>query len=174
DQREAFHDAEITTVDALAGSDDDALAAVTRIGAPTKRRLSAQARLQVSARTRQLPPYELITPAEPGKGLALLPEPDDGDLFLDLEGDPFFGDHGIEYLWGISDVRDTFTAWWAHDAAAERHAFEQVVDHILLTWERHPGMHVYHYAPYEPSRLKTLSQRYATRVDDVDALLRGE
>src|SRR5690606_16047653 len=35
-------------------------------------------------------------------------------------------------------------------------------------------MHVYHYAAYEPSRLKALSQRYASRIDEVDALLRGE
>src|SRR5690606_18531784 len=35
-------------------------------------------------------------------------------------------------------------------------------------------MHVYHYAAYEPSRLKALSQRYASRIDEVDALLRGQ
>ncbi|NED98553.1 TM0106 family RecB-like putative nuclease [Phytoactinopolyspora halotolerans] len=174
DQRDAFHDAGVTTVEELAATDDDALAAITGIGAATRRRLAAQARLQVGARAQQVPPYDLITPPEPGRGLAMLPEPDDGDLFLDLEGDPFFGDHGIEYLWGISDARDAFTAWWAHDADAERRAFEHVVDHIMQTWEQHPGMHVYHYAPYEPSRLKTLSQRYSTRVDEVDALLRGE
>src|SRR5690606_35539058 len=35
-------------------------------------------------------------------------------------------------------------------------------------------MHVYHYAAYEPSRLNALSQRYGSRIDEVDALLRGE
>jgi uncharacterized protein len=34
-------------------------------------------------------------------------------------------------------------------------------------------MHVYHYAPYEPTRLKALSGRYDTRGAEVDRLLRG-
>ncbi|PSL08421.1 uncharacterized protein CLV30_101393 [Haloactinopolyspora alba] len=174
DQREAFGAAGITTVEALAAATDDALGAVTSVGASTRRRLAEQARLQTAGRRREVPPYTFVTPVEPRRGLALLPEPDPGDLFLDLEGDPFFGDHGLEYLWGVSDADDAFTAWWAHDAAAEQHAFEQVVDHAMRTWEQHPGMHVYHYAPYEPDRLKRLSQRYGSRVDEVDALLRGE
>ncbi|NDL60370.1 TM0106 family RecB-like putative nuclease [Phytoactinopolyspora mesophila] len=173
DQREAFHDAGITTVEALAAAPEQTLATVRSVAPSTRTKLAQQARLQVAARSQDLPPYQLITPVQANHGLALLPEPDPGDLFLDLEGDPFWGDHGLEYLWGISDARDHFTAWWAHDAEAERRAFEDVVDHILRTWHAHPGMHVYHYAPYEPSRLKSLSQRYATRVDDVDALLRG-
>jgi uncharacterized protein len=147
---------------------------VAGVGAGTRRRLATQAGLQVRARHQDAPPYEFITPVEPRRGLAALPGPDAGDLFLDLEGDPFFGDHGLEYLWGVSDVDDEFRSWWAHDSAAERRAFEAVVDHLTATWRKHPGMHVYHYAPYEPSRLKTLSQRYSTRIDEVDALLRGE
>lgn len=174
DQRDAFGAAGITTVEALAAATDGALEAVRSVGASTKRKLADQARLQVEARAGAVPPYRFVTPVEPRRGLAALPEPDDGDLFLDLEGDPFFGDHGIEYLWGVSDVQDAFTAWWAHDAVAEQRAFEHVVDHAMRTWREHPGMHVYHYAPYEPSRLKQLSQRYGSRVDEVDALLRGE
>jgi uncharacterized protein len=173
-QRDALRNAGIETVEALATATDEALDAVSSIGAGARRKLALQARLQFAARSRPLPPYQFVTPVEPRRGLALLPEPDDADLFLDLEGDPFFGDHGLEYLWGISDTHDAFTAWWAHDADAEKRAFESVVDHIMQQWRAHPAMHVYHYAPYEPSRLKTLSQRYATRVDDVDALLRAE
>ncbi len=173
-QRESFVAAGITTVEALAEASEDELAAVSSVGTATKRKLVGQARLQLAGREQTVPPYTFVTPVEHRRGLALLPEPDDGDLFLDLEGDPFFGDHGIEYLWGISDVGDEFTARWAHDAGAERHAFEQVVDHLLRVWRDHPGMHVYHYAPYEPNRLKELSQRYGSRVDEVDALLRGE
>ncbi|WP_053206496.1 TM0106 family RecB-like putative nuclease [Jiangella muralis] len=174
DQRDVLHAAGITTVEQLAAAPPAELDAVTRVGPGARRKLSTQARLQVGARTRELPPYELITPVEARRGLALLPAPDDGDLFLDLEGDPFFGDHGLEYLWGVSDARDGFTSWWAHDPPAERRAFEHVVDHLMAAWRQRPGMHVYHYAPYEPSRLKGLSQRYGTRVDEVDALLRGE
>lgn len=174
DQRDALRTAGIATVDQLAAAPQSELDAVGRVGASAKRKLAIQARLQVGARSQELPPYHLITPIEVRRGLALLPEPDHGDLFLDLEGDPFFGDHGLEYLWGVSDVRDGFTSWWAHDPPAERRAFEQAVDHIMAAWLARPGMHVYHYAPYEPSRLKGLSQRYGTRVDEIDALLRGE
>ena len=35
-------------------------------------------------------------------------------------------------------------------------------------------MHVYHYAPYEPTALKRLMGRHATREDEVDRLLRGD
>jgi len=34
-------------------------------------------------------------------------------------------------------------------------------------------MHVYHYAPYETTVLKRLASRYATRVYEVDHLLRN-
>src|SRR5207247_1093403 len=36
-----------------------------------------------------------------------------------------------------------------------------------------PTMHVYHYAPYEPTALKRLAGRYATRENEIDRLLRG-
>jgi predicted RecB family nuclease len=174
DQRMRLREAGIGTVSELATVGDARLATVRSTGAATLARLAAQARLQVAARELDVPPHEPVLPVEPGRGLALLPDPDEGDQFLDLEGDPFYSLQGLEYLWGISDADDRFTAWWAHDPAAERLAFEQVVDHIMDVWKRCPGMHVYHYAPYEPTRLKELSQRYVTRIDEVDALLRGE
>ncbi len=174
DQRVRFRDAGIESVASLAATTQAELGAVDSIGSATKRRLAAQARLQVAARSLDVPPHEPILPVEARRGLALLPEPDAGDLFLDLEGDPFYADQGIEYLWGVSDTADEFTARWAHDPIAERRAFEQTVDHLMAAWHRHPGMHVYHYAAYEPSRLKGLSQRYDTRIDEVDELLRGE
>ena len=37
-------------------------------------------------------------------GLALLPEPSSGDIFLDLEGDPFVGRSGLEYLFGYLTI----------------------------------------------------------------------
>ena len=47
------------------------------------------------------------------------------------------------------------------------------MDLITAAWEAHPGMHVYHYAPYEPSAFKRLMGRYATREEALDRLLRG-
>ncbi|MDQ2748023.1 MAG: TM0106 family RecB-like putative nuclease [Actinomycetota bacterium] len=142
------------------------------IGAPARERLAAQARLQLVERDTGDPVYELLA-AEENRGLALLPEPSPGDVFFDIEGDPFRGDHGLEYLWGVVQY-DTFTPYWATDVALEKQAFEQLVDHLIRAWDADPGMHVYHYAPYEPARLKSLSGRYGTRGTEVDRLLRGQ
>jgi hypothetical protein len=43
----------------------------------------------------------------------------------------------------------------------------------MNTWATHPGMHVYHYAPYEPVALKRLMGRFARHDKDIDALLRA-
>jgi hypothetical protein len=53
----------------------------------------------------------------------------------------------------------------------ERRAFERLIDHHGAL-DRDPAMHVYHYAPYEPTALKRLMGRYGTREAEVDRLLR--
>jgi hypothetical protein len=47
------------------------------------------------------------------------------------------------------------------------------MDFVIERLERDPTLHVYHYAPYEPTALKRLMGRYGTREDEVDRLLRG-
>jgi predicted RecB family nuclease len=138
---------------------------------PVAERLAQQARLQLTERRTGRPVYELLPP-QAERGLSLLPEPSEGDVFFDMEGDPFVGDHGLEYLFGLVE-RGEFTAYWATDPADEQQAFEHLVDHLIAAWDRDPGMHVYHYAPYEPTRLKALSGRYDTRIAELDRLLRG-
>ena len=39
------------------------------------------------------------------------------------------------------------------------------MDLFHAQWQQHPEMHVYHYGVYEPSRLKQLAGRHATRED---------
>ena len=39
--------------------------------------------------------------------------------------------------------------------------------------EKHPALHIYHFGAYEPSALKRLCARYATRGEQLDRLLRG-
>ncbi len=63
-------------------------------------RLAHQARLQHRQRTEGRPVHELLD-LVPGQGLARLPEPSAGDLFLDLEGARFARDGGREYLFGV-------------------------------------------------------------------------
>ena len=44
---------------------------------------------------------------------------------------------------------------------------------VMERWRLYPEMHIYHYAPYEPTAIKRLAGRHATCFDDVDELLRG-
>jgi uncharacterized protein len=140
-------------------------------------RVREQARLQLAARSTNQPVFELLQPIEPGKGLCRLPEPSPGDLFLDLEGDPFAGDAGREYLFGLVSLNNQgqplYQARWALTMAEEAAAFDEVVSLIMGAWANHPGMHVFHYAPYEPGAMKRLMGRFARRGQDIDALLRG-
>jgi len=163
----------VTTAAQLAQRRDS----VPRLSDAALRRLAVQASLQVAVRGKRDMTYRLIEQESANQGLALMPEPSDGDLFFDIEGDGFVGDRGLEYLFGVLEVVDgaqQYTSFWGHDAAEERRAFEGFVDHVMCRLRRNPGLHVYHYSAYEPSALKRLAGRYATREDDVDRLLRGK
>ena len=46
---------------------------------------------------------------------------------------------------------------WALDRSVERVAFEVFIDEVMTRWQQYPGMHVYHYAAYEPAALKRLA-----------------
>lgn len=143
----------------------------------TFERLREQARVQLEARRSNRPVWERL-PAEKNQGLARLPEPSPGDVFLDLEGDPFVGEGGLEYLFGIVEIGGSgeieYRPRWALGREEERKAFEALVDELTERWEREPGFHVYHFGAYEPGALKRLMGRYATREDELDRLLRGE
>lgn len=133
--------------------------------------LHHQAALQIRSRETGEPTHRHL-PATRARGYAALPDPSPGDVFFDLEGDPYIGDGGIEYLWGWWTVEDDYHCEWAHDATGERAAFERFVDCVIALRARHPRMHVYHYAPHERSKLSSLSLVYATREAEIDALLR--
>lgn len=135
--------------------------------------LHHQAALQVESRDSRLPVHRHLPPAR-AAGYALLPAPSPGDVFFDLEGDPYVGDGGIEYLWGWWTAETGYECAWAHDGTAEKAAFERFIDRVVALRERHPDLHVFHYAPHERSKLRSLSIHYATRENEVDALLRGE
>lgn len=141
-------------------------------------RLRRQARIQIEGEDRHELLHELIEPVsdEPGRGLALLPEPSPLDVFFDIEADPWIEDGGLEYLLGVVTIdrgEPDYRPIWGHDRAGEKTAFEEFIDLVMDRLRRDPAMHVYHYAGYEAGALKRLMQRHATRVDEVDRLLRG-
>jgi len=145
-------------------------------GAPQSyERIREQARMQVQGRESQRPLFETLAPA-PGLGLAKLPEPSAGDIFFDLEGDPFVGEGGIEYLFGYvahDGGEERYFEYWAFTRVEEKKSFERFVDFVMARWSGFPDMHIYHYAPYEPGALKRLMGRYATRENEIDRMLRG-
>ena len=139
-------------------------------------RVREQARVQLESRLAGELKFELLPPI-PGFGLACLPEPDAGDVFLDFEGDSFVGEHGLEYLHGFHYFENgeaRYQGLWALDLEAEKTAFETFIDFVIERLETYPNLHIYHYGGYEPGALKRLMGRYATREDELDRLLRGK
>ncbi len=171
--QELLRAAGVNTVAGLAARSPDELAATPGLNSAVARRLHRQASLQVSERHSGVPAHELLAP-EPGRGLARLPRPDAGDVYLDFEGDPFAEQgRGREYLAGLLDRDGVFSCWWAHDQPAEATLTAQLLAALVDRWRQHPDLHIYHYAAYEVTALKRLSERYDVGQADLDALLRG-
>ena len=139
-------------------------------------RVREQARIQVAGRESGRHVHEVLQVTDE-HGLNLLPEPSPGDIFFDLEGDPFVGLSGREYLFGVV-LTDTeqprYECRWALSAAEEKEAFTWLVDLVMARWALQPSMHIYHFAPYEPSALKRLMGRYGVREDEIDRMLRAK
>ncbi|WCA60513.1 TM0106 family RecB-like putative nuclease [Agrobacterium tumefaciens] len=149
----------------------------TRGAAYSYERIREQARIQVEGRAVAAMLHELLS-VVPGFGLASLPTPSSGDIFFDLEGDPFAGEGGLEYLFGYSfaatDGAASYTCDWAFSREDEKANFERFIDFVMARLEQHPDLHIYHFAPYEPAALKRLMGRYASREEEIDFLLRSK
>jgi predicted RecB family nuclease len=175
DQIARLGTAGITTLAGLGAAPADAV--VPRMAEVTFAKLRSQAALQLHHRLTGEHAWTTLEP-EVERGLGLLPEPSPGDLFFDIEGDPFWEpERGLEYLFGVTELRGgspAFSALWAHDRDEERRIFERFVDLVRARLRDDPRLHVYHYAPYEPSALKRLAAAYGTREEELDDLLRRE
>ncbi len=178
-QRKALAVRDVTSVAALAKLAIPPKPKIERIGDAALLRIHEQARLQVQGREEGRLVYELIEDTEEGKGLAVLPLPSPADLFLDLEANPYVFDEGLEYLIGMvtlpekSGSEPIYESLWALTRSGERKAFETFIAKVMERLRRNPEMHIYHYAPYEPTAIKRLVGRHATCVDEVDELLRA-
>jgi predicted RecB family nuclease len=148
----------------------------SRGAAHSYERIREQARIQVDGRKSGTMMYELL-PVVPGFGLSILPEPSAGDIFFDLESDPFAGEGGLEYLFGYtftdSKGKSVHVSDWALSHEDEKRVFERFVDFVMHRLEQYPDLHIYHFAPYEPAALKRLMGRYASREEEIDFLLRS-
>src|SRR5207245_956989 len=142
----------------------------------TYERRREQARVQVEGRTEKKLKHEPLPVAE-GTGFCRLPEPSPGDVFVDFEGDPFVGEQGLQYLFGLAaqDVGGelVYEKRWALNREEEKKGFEWLVDEIMRRREADLKMHVYHFGGYEPGTLKRLMGMHATREDEIDRMLRA-
>ncbi|MCT9820716.1 TM0106 family RecB-like putative nuclease [Microbacterium sp. W1N] len=182
-QRERLRAAGIRTVDELAAARE----APERMSGDTFSGLRTQAWLQLESPAggveaaaegapAPVPTYSVFFP----KALGALPRPDHGDLFFDFEGDPLYMEGaaadgalwGIDYLFGWVDTREQYSALWAHSFADEKQALIDFIDVVTLRRRAHPGMHIYHYAPYEPTHLLAMAARHGVCEGEVDRLLR--
>ena len=194
-QRHALHGVGVTTRSALAEPLEMLKERPEGVGREALERIHAQARIQVVGEQageviseRLGPPRDRDGELVPNHGLLMLPKPAEGDLFFDIEGDPFFSSDevdGIEYLFGVieparvdeSDM-PAFHTFWSTDGGTvttggERRAFEGFIDLVMERLAADPNLHIYHYAPYEPTAVKRLAGRHGTREEEVDRLLRG-
>ena len=184
-RRKKLREAGVRTIDELAAvpepAEDAALA-----------RLRDQARFQAGLETGDggalapaygdEPAHEVRFKVLPQHTIGALPPSDAGDVYFDFEGDPLWQDAttglwGIEYLFGVvepptDDDEPYFRPFLAHTLAEEKEAFLAFVEYIEQRRSRHPRMHVYHYAAYEKTALRRLSQRHAAAEDVIDTWLR--
>jgi predicted RecB family nuclease len=173
DHRDALRSVGIGTLRELAEAPAELLTS-SGIGRDARVRLQQQAAEQLRERVTGEPSRTLLAPVA-GLGLLRLPPPSPGDLYLDFEGDPWFEDGaGLEYLAGLGDRAGEFTALWAHDRPAEKQMVADLIDRLVAGAQADPGMHVYHYAPYEVTALKKLTGGYGVREAELDQLLREE
>ena len=154
----------IVTMEALANLDHP----VRGMAENTRLRLTMQARLQHARKTGE-PTFEL-RPPEPGKGFDLLPQPQPGDMFYDIEGDPHF-EGGLEYLHGVW-FDGQFRAFWGHDHSAEAQALSELLAFFRDRLDAHPAARIYHYAAYEITALRRLTTKYGIGEAFLDRLLR--
>lgn len=163
----------VTTMAELAKLTDYTV--IHKLAQPSFAKLNEQALLQVEEReTGQQKAVILPTSPDEIRGFARMPEPDAGDLFFDMEGDPMEVG-GLEYLFGVYFSEHgvaTFKCFWAHNRDEERQAFMAFMDFVGARLTQFPSMHIYHYAHYENTALKRLMTSHGVRESAVDQLLR--
>ncbi len=164
-------DAGITTIDHMgAATEEDRPKGVSK---ETFTRLQAQAAIQTRGERAGKVIFEITDESIVNS----LPPRSDGDLWFDMEGDPYANQGaGLEYMFGFGFLDNgefAFDTTDATDTATERAAFEDFVDLVMKRWAAYPDMHIYHYANYERNALLKLAQKFGSRERDVDLLLRN-
>lgn len=172
--RRALVQSGINTVEELASAPDSSRPTFPKeVSKETFATLRSQAALQIRGKDSPVPIWEV----RDVDALGLLPESDEGDIWFDMEGDPFAeSGEGLEYMFGYTFLRGKdldFTTFDARNRDEERDAFRAFISIVLERQQIQPNMHIYHYAAYEPSAMLRLALRHGIYEDEVDQLIRA-
>ena len=163
----------IKTISQMAtATDEQRPRAPKEVSKETFTRLREQAEIQVRGQDLEIPLAELRDP----EALGLMPAPSEGDIWFDMEGDPFAnsGD-GLEYMFGylwLEAATYKFDTFDARDSNEEKLAFSHFIEYIKNRQSLFPDMHIFHYAAYEVSAMLRLAQRHGIHEFDVDQMVR--
>lgn len=166
----------IESIDSLATAlDKERPTGAKEVGRETFNNLRLQADIQMRGRDAN----KILFEPRDANYLSLLPKPSDGDVWFDMEGDPFANNgNGLEYMFGLvwRNSRDAsgfeFKTYDARDHDGERSAFIEFIMWIVSRREMYPDMHIYHYASYEKTALLNLAQLHGAMEAEVDQIVR--
>jgi predicted RecB family nuclease len=161
DTAEALRKLGINTIEKLAAQDIDALPKIPGASVDTLHKAKIQAQSLVEKRPIFIADPELI-------------EETDLKLYFDIEGDPWLGAEYLFGFWVVGDAEGKYArignvVWSEEDPGkyflyflAETPELEQAMWIDFLSWLRYlPAEYkVYHYAHYEKTALKKLSEKY--------------
>jgi uncharacterized protein len=170
--RLALIQAGYSTIDQLAtATEDDYTKVKGEVSKETFNKLIKQAALQLKGEKADTLLFEVKDPSL----LSVIPASSPGDIWFDMEGDPYSGNEGLEYMFGylLRDKHELkFNTFVAESKAFEKQAFSDFITFVLERRKQYPDMHVYHYASYESATILRLAQRYGIHEREVDILKR--
>ena len=142
----------------------------------TLERLKSQASLQQHKIETNEDKFEILKTLI-DQGFNRLPKPTKYDLYFDIEGDPFFEEGKLEYLFGVyfsENEKKIFKTFWSKNHKEEEKNFKYLMDFFWKHLKEYPNANIYHYGNYEIEVLKRLSNQYSIAEHEVDNLLRRE
>jgi uncharacterized protein len=171
--RLALIKSEIKTINQMAIAEDHQRPKYPKeVAKETFKRLRDQSEIQIRGKLEGRIIYEI----QDQEAFGLLPFPSDGDIWFDMEGDPFANSgEGLEYMFGYlcyENGKYSFNTFDATTFEQEKIAFKNFVEFIINRRDKFSDMHVYHYASYEVSAMLRLAQRHGVYEFEVDKLVR--
>lgn len=163
----------IKTIDQLAKATDEMRPKSPKeVSKETYSRLREQAQIQIQGRNKTIPIFEV----RDTEVFAIMPAPSVGDIWFDMEGDPFANNgEGLEYMFGYlwsENSKYLFNTFDARNTSEEKKAFSDFIHYVIHRRQQYPNMHIYHYASYEVSAMLRLAQRHGLLEFEVDQLVR--